>query len=293
VTFALLTAFAWSIASLFFKKAGEYIAPVPLNIINCAVGMVLMLLMAAITGTTWDSSATSSEVWTLVISGAVGICVADVLYLVCLNDLGAGRAAIVETTYSPLAVLGAYLYLNERLGVRDIIGALLVLSSIVVVGFEASSSEGHEPLPRARLARGLVTGFLATAGWATAILAVKPVVATHDVRWAALVRLSGGLGASIIVCFLRPAWLFATLRAFKPQIGWKYALPAGVFGMFISMQLWVAGFKFAKASIAAVLNQTSTLFIVILAAVFLREKLTPMKIAAVVLGFIGSVLVVL
>jgi drug/metabolite transporter (DMT)-like permease len=293
VTFALLTALAWSIASLFFKKAGEYIAPVPLNIVNCAVGMVLMLTMSAITDTSFDATATWREVWTLIASGAVGICIADVLYLVCLNDLGAGRAAIVETTYSPFAVLGAYLYLGERMTARDVIGALLVLSSIVLVGLEARSTEGHAPLGKARVARGIVAGVLATAGWALAILAVKPVVATHDVRWAALVRLSGGLGASVLVCLLRPQWMRETVRAFKPQPGWKYAIAAGVFGMFVSMQLWVAGFKYAKASSAAVLNQTSTLFIVILAAMFLREKLTPMKIAAVLLGFAGSALVVL
>jgi len=48
--------------------------------------------------------------------------------------------------------------------------------------------------------------------------------------------------------------------------------------------------KFAFASVAAVLNQMNTIFIFILATIFLKEKATPWKIAAVVLAFIGAFL---
>lgn len=127
----------------------------------------------------------------------------------------------------------------------------------------------------------------------TAIIGIKDIITHHDVRFAALIRMLGGLVATVLLALTQPAWTKATIAGFKPQRAWRYALPAGFFGMFLSMQLWVAGFKYAKASIAAVLNQTSSLFIVLLAALFLGEKLTPMKIAAVILGFAGSVLVVL
>jgi drug/metabolite transporter (DMT)-like permease len=290
--FALATALTWSVASLFFKRAGEALHPLPLSIINCAVGLSCMVLLAVVTGVDLTPEVSWRMTLLFAVSGAMGIGVADSLYFLCLNDVGAGRAAIIETAYGPLTVLGAYLYLSERLTMRDVIGAALVVSGIFLVGNEAGEQDAA-PVSKLRAMRGVFAGLTACLFFAIAIVAIKAELATYDVSWVAAVRMGGGLVATVIIALFRPSWMRATIAALRPQPAWRFALPAGFFGMFLSMQLWVAGFKYAKASIAAILNQTSTLFIVILAAIFLRERLTPMKVAAVVLGFIGSVLVVL
>jgi drug/metabolite transporter (DMT)-like permease len=62
-------------------------------------------------------------------------------------------------------------------------------------------------------------------------------------------------------------------------------------GNYLAMLLWIGGFKYNSASVASILNQTATLFTVVLAVVFLGEKLTGRKLVAVALGFVGSVLV--
>ena len=290
--FALTTALTWSIASLFFKRAGEAMHPLPLSIINCAVGLLCMLLLALVTGVDLAPEVSWETTLLFAVSGAMGIGVADSLYFLCLNDVGAGRAAIIETAYGPLTVLGAYLYLGERLTVRDVIGAVLVVSGIFLVGLEAREQEAA-PLSKLRAVRGVFAGLTACLFFAIAIVAIKARLTEHDVSWIATVRMGGGLVATVAIALFRPSWMRATMAALKPQPAWRFALPAAFFGMFLSMQLWVAGFKYAKASIAAILNQTSTLFIVVLAALFLGEKLTPMKILAVLLGFAGSVLVVM
>ncbi len=291
-TYALLTALTWSVASMFFKRAGEAMHPIPLSIINCAVGLACMLLLGLVTGVELTPEVPWPTTVLFAVSGAMGIGIADSLYFLCLNDVGAGRAAIIETAYGPLTVLGAYLYLGERMTARDVVGALLVVSGIFLVGFEARAQDAA-PVSKLRALRGVAAGLGACLFFAIAIIAIKAQLPEHDVSWVALVRMGGGLIATVAIALARPAWLRATIAAFKPQPAWRFALPAAFFGMFLSMQLWVAGFKYAKASIAAILNQTSTLFIVVLAAIFLGEKLTPMKILAVVLGFIGSILVVM
>ena len=57
------------------------------------------------------------------------------------------------------------------------------------------------------------------------------------------------------------------------------------------MVFWLAGFKYADASVAAILNQTSVVFAILLATVFLHEELTRRKLAAVILALIGAVVV--
>ena len=62
-------------------------------------------------------------------------------------------------------------------------------------------------------------------------------------------------------------------------------------GTYVSILLWIGSFKYAPANIAALLNQTSTVFIILLAAVFLREPLTKRVGLAVLLAASGALLV--
>lgn len=289
-TFALLTALTWSIASLFFTRSGKFYLPVPLSLVNCIIGLTLGALVYVVAGHP-APNAPWQHVALLATSGALGIGIADTLYFGSINDIGAGRAAIIETAYAPLAVLAAFFYLDERLTPRDFVGLALVLSGVVVVAFEARN-EGRTDTTKARALRGVVYGFGATALFVVAIIGIRRLLPLYDVQWIALVRMSGGFIATAVICLARPEWRRQMVTVAKPQHAWRYVIPAGLFGMFMSMQLWVAGFKYAKASIVAVLNQMSTLFIVVLASIFLGEKLTRMKVVALVLAFAGALLVI-
>jgi drug/metabolite transporter (DMT)-like permease len=58
------------------------------------------------------------------------------------------------------------------------------------------------------------------------------------------------------------------------------------------MLLWLAGYKFALASVAAVLNETASIFILLLATLWLGEPLTRRAVLGVTLTF-GGVCVML
>lgn len=53
------------------------------------------------------------------------------------------------------------------------------------------------------------------------------------------------------------------------------------------MSMWLAGFKYTDASVASILNETSSIFILVLAAVFLREPLRRRSLLGVGLTFGG------
>ena len=72
-----------------------------------------------------------------------------------------------------------------------------------------------------------------------------------------------------------------------------YAFLGSILGNLISMTLWIAAFKFTSVNSAAVLNQTSTVFVVILAAVFLKEIFTRRRLLAAILAVAGSLLILL
>ena len=61
---------------------------------------------------------------------------------------------------------------------------------------------------------------------------------------------------------------------------WAFALPASISGNYLALLCWLAGMKYTTASQAAILNQMSTIFLFILATVWLKEKMTPQRLAA-------------
>jgi drug/metabolite transporter (DMT)-like permease len=73
----------------------------------------------------------------------------------------------------------------------------------------------------------------------------------------------------------------------------QYAFWGALLGNLISMTLWVGAFKFTAVNSAAVLNQTNTVFVVVLASVFLKEAFTRRRLLATVLAVAGSLLVLL
>ena len=79
-------------------------------------------------------------------------------------------------------------------------------------------------------------------------------------------------------------------RAFHPGRSWIYTVPSTLLGSYVALVIWIAGMKLAQAGVAGVLNQLSTILVPLLAAVFLKEKLTARKAVAVGLGFCGALL---
>lgn len=92
--YSLACALAWAAAVILFKRSGESLAPVPLNLFKNLVGLALMLLtVLAFSGTAWPGIPAQAVAIALV-SGFLGIGVGDTLYFRALNDIGASRMAV-------------------------------------------------------------------------------------------------------------------------------------------------------------------------------------------------------
>jgi drug/metabolite transporter (DMT)-like permease len=137
---------------------------------------------------------------------------------------------------------------------------------------------------------------------AMALMGVGIVIATPVLRmpsspslvwvtWATTLRLFAGT-VSLSLLVLLSAKRKEYLAALKPAPVWKYCIPASILGSYLAMIFWVAGFAYAnKAGRAAVLNQTTTIFAIILATVILKESFTRRKLVAVTLAVLGVLLV--
>lgn len=126
---------------------------------------------------------------------------------------------------------------------------------------------------------------LAIALMAVAIVMVKRVLEAQPVLWVTGVRMAGALAGLVLIAALR-----GELRLLRPPAGgldWKRLVIAAVVGQFLSMVFWLGGYKYTQASVAAILNETSSVFIVLLAWLWLGERMGPRGLAGVALALAG------
>jgi drug/metabolite transporter (DMT)-like permease len=210
------------------------------------------------------------------LSGVIGIAVADTLYFRALNTLGAARMGIIGNLYSPFVIMLSFAFLGERLNGLQIVGFVLVTSGVVLV----TRRKAEKVLDAKQLRAGVMHGAVAVILMAVAIVMVKRVLEGQPLLWVVTLRLFGGAIGLATAFFWRGEPLLPKDPTL-PRLRWEVVLAAALLGQYVSMMLWLAGYKYTQASVAAILNETSSIFIVILAWLLLREGLGVRKLVGV------------
>lgn len=281
---ALLAALLWSLSVVLFKRS-EAIHPQGLNLFKNVTSVVLLSLTLLVLGVPIASDRDPSDWLRLVLSGVLGLGLADTVFFMALRRLGPGLLAIVECAYSPLVVLLAVLFLGESLSWGFLLGAGIVVSGVVWV-----SSEKIDRPPE--MTRGILLGVFAVSCMAVGITLAKPALDSGHLVELTLIRLVSGVAFQLVWIALdrrqRPA-----LAVLRPQAVWRTLFPASFLGSYLAMMCWIGGFKWADASVAAVLGQTATVFTIALGVLILREPLTRRRVGGAVLAMAGALVIVL
>lgn len=287
--FALLAPLCWSIAIILFRVSGRSVPPVALNLFKNSLALILFTLTLLVLGTTPFEGMRSRDVTLLVVSGAIGIGLSDTFFFMCLNRVGAGLQAIVNTSYSPVIIGLSVVFLGERLTGLQTAGALLIVGAVLAVSWVRDrSAQARVP----QRVSGILYGLAGTITQGISIVMVKPVLEDNPVVWATWWRLLGGLAlGGLIVLASREQR--ATLPSLLNRRAWPVMIAGAVMGTYVSLLLWIGGMKYAPASIAAALNQTATLWTFLLAVIVLREPTTKRRLAGLALGAAGVLMVTL
>lgn len=282
---AVSAALFWASAVIMFKKSGEVLSPTALNLFKGVVTLLLLIPTLWFSGTPLFPDRPFGEWLLFGLSGFMGITMADNFFFMALKRLGAGLWAVVDCLYLPFIILLSAVFLNEEIGLKGMAGAAMV---IVAIG-AGSYSGGSATCSQRDFLLGLFWGTLAVSLLAGSIIMVKPLLETTSVLWASYVRLLAGVAGLLVLAVIQPERK-RTLSVLLPSQAWKIALPASIVGNYLAMIAWLAGFKYTLVSVAAILNQLSTIFTFILAAVFLKEPVTLPRLIAILLAVIGALL---
>ncbi len=284
---AMMTALMWATGIIFFKISGERVHPLALNLYKNLLAFILLIPTIMILQGDLFRAASPNTYIILLVSGAIGIGIADTLVFMCLNRLGAGLSAIVTCMYAPAVILISFFWLGERLTMIQGIGALLIISAVLT----AVNKKGAGNLSTKDIVLGLTYGTLAMIVNGIGVVMVKRILEVSPLLWVTEVRLLGGILILLPLILMHPMRKKMIHSMFQ-RVGWQYTFLGSMFGTYFAMVLWLGGMKYTYASIASALNQTSGIFIFIMAAIFLKEPINFQRTIGIILGVGGGILVV-
>jgi len=283
--YSLLCALLWASAVVLYKYLGNSLSANNLNLAKNIIGFSLLLPTAMIVEGFVLPTLSLTNWLVLIASGYFGIAVADTWYLQALRYLGAGRTAIVASLYSPFVVILSIFFLGEYLQAWQWFGFVLVLVGILVVVYQRH----YQDVDQSNLLRGVSLAACSVFLTAAGVVAMKPILTNDGFFWIATLRLCAGIVGMLIYIVIRGKTRDTISSIADRSHPWSLIALASALGTYLAMLFWLAGFKYANASVASVLNETANVFIVLMALLFLKEEFTKRKLVGVLMTFVGVI----
>ncbi len=290
---SILAALLWAATVVCFKLGGEGMPAWHQNFLKSSLGAVLFTLTLLFLGEPFSPPGADWKAWSLVVlSGFLGMSLADTAYFQALKLLGATLTSLVGSLYSPLMILFSVLFLGEEFTLSLAAGSLLVVGGIVVGTWEPSKVEKEEEGRTSReILAGVVLGIAFITLVVASIIMIGPILKTFSPMWVAWLRISMGALGILAIPWGREGGGMA--RAFRPTRHTGLMVLGAVLGTWLGYYVWLKGLQLIPMSRASVLNELSLIFVFLLAALFAGERFTLRRALAVVLAFTGSLLVLM
>ena len=298
ILFAICASILWSITVITIKPITNNISPFLINPIKNTIGFTLFCILFLITNIPfWYNHLYSYEYIIILISGSLGMVLGDTIFIYALNKIGANRVAIVDA-FSPLIIYAYSLLLlpNQSLYIFQIIGFIITIAGLLILTYENDYEDIDYKVKRS----GIVLVLIAMACTGFGVVYLKTVLnRVHQSGidgiklnlWITAFRLMPGVILSWIL-FLFQKNKYQLLLPLKKKNNYIPLIIASIIGPFFALGFWILGYAFiSKPSIASIISQTSVIFIVLLSWLFLKEKLTQLRILSTILVFMGVVLV--
>ncbi len=282
----MLSALCWAISAILFRRIGERVSAMGINL---GKGVVALVFMAALLLPGFFdelSGLDTNSLVALAISGLVGICFGDTLYFLTLVRLGARRTLLLGSLIPVTTALIAVLFLQERMTLMAWLGMALTITGVTYVLWQRAPQENAQQRSRQGHRAGLFYGLLFVAANALGIIASKLGVADIPALEATFVRQAFAI-AGLTFWGLMVRDLLGWVSPLRDTALMKTLFVASIIGALLGTWLSIAALKYTHAAVAATLNSTSPLFILPLAALWLKEHVSWREVSGALAAVAG------
>ena len=279
---ALLSACSWAFGTITFERIGKVVPFVGITFLKGVFSILLMILLLVITGGLypigwWEFSF-------LALSGIVGITIGDSLFFKSLQDLGAKTQVIFFLLGQILTMILSLLFLGELLSFEQYIGAFILLNGVIITTWGTQTNHPNKT-------RGIILGLASMTCFSVSAIMVKAAISDVPVITATFYRMVFGtiftLGYGVA-----SKNFFSWIRPLKDK---------KLFGLFVlnvivitygGFLLSMAAIKYISVSLASVLSATEPVFVLLLAFLLMREKVTKRELIGTIVTLVGLFLII-
>ena len=286
---ALSAALFWSIAIILFKSVSNELSPFLITAIKNTIGLISFILLFIILDfPVWHSKFDLYDYIKIIVSGVLGMGLADVLFIFALTKIGANRVGIINCFEPVVIYMFSFIMLGTYLTIQQLLGFVIVILAILIINYEKDIDDIK---PRVKTF-GLFLQILAVLLSSFGIVLIKPVLAKVDGMiygqlWVTAFRLFPGfIFAWVLFLFQKDKYVL--LYPLKNLNVIKKISLGSFLGTFMALGFWILGYaNINKPPIASILNQSAMIFIVIFSWLFLKENITKLRFLSIILAIIG------
>ncbi len=290
---ALGTSLCFAFGSTLFTLAGRKLGAQRVNQVRLLLAVVLIAIVHWLTfGQILPISASSESVSWLALSGIVGLVLGDMCLLQAFVLVGPRISMLVMALAPLFSTVIAWLFLNEALDARTLVGIVLVIVGVIGVVAERQKAGPSSIAVSGRAYRiGLLFALGGSLGQAGgAVLSRLGLAEGLEPLSASLIRL--GIAALAL-------WLFTVLRGqaggtitalrAQPSAGWRLA-GGVVAGPVVGVWLSLVALQRTSVGVASTLMSLPPIFLIPISYVVFRERATRQAVVGTLIAFVGTVL---
>ena len=288
--FSLMAALFWSIAVVIFRSLSNSISPFLINALKNTIALICFIILLLILKIPlWNNTFDNTEYIKFIISGFLGMGIADAVFIYALSKIGANRIAILNC-FEPIVIYFLTLFFLSGNWLTDIetVGFIIVIISILIISYERDESD----IPPKVKQQGLILQICAILFSSISMVMIKNILNSYQaepdvILWIAVFRLFVGFLISwTIFLFLKD--YKQLLKALKGRSIIVKVISSSILGTFMALTCWIMGQAYIKKlALASIIGQTSLIFIMFFSWLFLREKITKTRIIASIFALIG------
>ena len=291
---ALSSAFLWSIAVVIFKSVSNLLSPFLINAIKNTIAFILFIILFLVLKIPfWYSGFNFTDYVIIMMSGILGMGVGDSLFIYALSRIKANQAAIIDT-FSPVIIyLLSYLILGTVLIIKQSIGSFIVVSAILLITYEKNLTKSEQHIDKIGILLQIIAIFCSCYG----IVILKPVLnkvnnSIHIQLWITVFRLFPGMIMAWIIFSFQKNSIDLIYKFYNKDIIKKMLL-GSFLGTFMALTFWIIGYaNISKPPIASIIGQMAVIFITIFSRIFLKEKITVMRLISIIIAILGVIIII-
>lgn len=288
--FSLMAAIFWSIAVVIFKSLSHKVSPFLINALKNTIALICFsILLIYLKIPFWNENFTRVESIKFIISGLLGMGIADAVFIYALSLVGASRIAILNCLEPLVIYFLSLLFLSSmELNNLEAMGFLIVIISIMIISYEKESNE----ISNIKKIKGLSLQFIAIICSSIAMVMIKNNLNLYQSNPNVIIQIAvfrlfvGFIVSWLIILFIKNKKnLISSIK--NKNIIIKI-FTSSIVGTFMALTCWIMGQTYIqKLALASIIGQTSLIFIMFLSWFFLKEKITSTRIIASIFALFG------